>query len=629
MIGKASCSGGNDNRAKRNKKLDIRVFTGNPPWSATDNREYPVIRERVRSTYAEPSRTRNVVSLYDPYVYAIRQASDRVLKSSEGGIVAFILNGGFIDSNAFDGFRKAIASEFHKVYCYNLRGNQRTAGERSRKEGGKLFGSGSRAGVAILILVKKPEPVTEPAMLCYRDIGDYKSREEKIAILANSRLSSTQWQIIQPNEQGDWIRQRGESFQELTPLAPESGETARDHIFLMKSIGIQTGRDPWLYNFSQEKLQNQIGESIAFYNENADRARAHPKFQAARTSQQKQQAAKGIVEHDETEFHWNTKIYQHLATGKTYAAENGKFGMATYRPFNKVQMYVSQELTHRVGKFPDIFPDSTDENIGIAVVNTGANVDFHVIATADPVDIHCTADSIYIPRYRYVPASVLTRLPNPNNPELEKVSNINPRALTNFRAYYGDDSITEDDLFHYVYGVLHSEQYREKFADDLSKEPARIPMAKTLDDFRSFVNAGERLMQLHVGYEATEPYPLTETYADGCDAANPDAYRVEKMRYARGRKDAIGYNASITLSGIPDDAYEYRLGSRSALDWLIERYQIRTDRKSGIVNDPNDWCAEHDNPRYIIDLVKRVTTVSVQTVRIVRGLPKLNLVNDK
>lgn len=617
--------GGNDDRAKRNKRLDIRVFTGNPPWSATDNREYPSIRGRVRNTYAALSNTRNIVALYDPYVYAIRLASDRVMLSPEGGIVAFILNGGFVDSNAFDGFRKTVAKEFHKVYCYNLRGDARTSGERRRSEGGNIFDAGTRTTVAILILVKKPERVAKPATLYYRDIGDYLNREDKIDILANSRLSSTEWEIIQPNEHGDWIRQRGESFQELVPLAPESGETATDHIFLMKSIGIQTGRDAWLYNFSQEKLSQQINDSIAFYNKNADRTRAHPQFQAARTARQKQQAAKELVNHDETQFHWNAKIYQHLASGKTYAAENGRFETGIYRPFNKARTYVSEDLTHRVGRFPEIFPQNHQGNIGISAVTSGSGNEFHVIAADTMIDSELTSHSVYFPRYRYIPANVLTRLPDPNNPELEKVSNINPRALSNFQAHYDDTSIADDDLFHYVYGVLHSEQYREEFADDLSKEPARIPMAATLDEFRSFVNAGERLMQLHVGYEATEPYPLTETYADGWDAANPDAYRVDKMRYVRGRKDAIEYNASITLSDIPEDAHEYRLGSRSALDWLIERYQVRTHQASGIVNDPNDWCNEHGDPRYIIDLVKRVTTVSVQTVNIVRNLPDLNL----
>ena len=414
--------GGNDDRAKRNKKLDIRVFTGNPPWSSTDNRAYPALDGKIQRSYARHSNTSHLSALYDPYVRAIRHASDRVLQRHEGGIVAFVLNGGFVDSNAFDGFRKTVVQEFHKVYCYNLRGDARTSGERRRREGGNVFDAGTRTTVAILILVKKPEPVTEPATLHYRDIGDYLNREQKLAVLIRASLYDTEWQIIQPNEQGDWIRQRGELFQELVPLAPESGETATDHIFLMKSIGIQTGRDAWLYNFSPEKLIQQNNDSIAFYNENADRARAHPQFQAARTARQKQQAAKELVTHDETQFHWNAKIYQHLAAGKTYAVGNGRFETGIYRPFNKAQTYVSEDLTHRVGRFPEIFPQSHQGNIGISAVTTGSGNEFHIIATDTMIDSELTSHSIYFPRYRYIPARVLTRLPDPNSPELEKVS---------------------------------------------------------------------------------------------------------------------------------------------------------------------------------------------------------------
>ena len=260
-------------------------------------------------------------------------------------------------------------------------------------------------------------------------------------------------------------------------------------------------------------------------------------------------------------------------------------------------------------------------------MNKGAGTPFHVLMTNGIPDFHLTGDSVYFSRWNYTPAKALMRPPDPDNPELERVSNINPAALAQFRDRYGDPDISEDDLFYYTYGVLHSRQWREKFADDLSKSAARIPMAATADDFRAFADAGRELADLHVNYETVELYPLEENYSPGWNPDAPNAYRVEKMAYAGPARNpdrtAIVCNAHITLSGIPEQAHEYRLGSRSALDWLIDRYQVKTDGKSGITNDPNDWATEHGQPRYIIELVTRVTAVSVRTVEIVNGLPHL------
>ena len=242
-------------------------------------------------------------------------------------------------------------------------------------------------------------------------------------------------------------------------------------------------------------------------------------------------------------------------------------------------------------------------------------------------DLHLTADTIYLARYRYVTAQKLTEKPDPNNPELERISNINPNALAQFQRHYNSDSITEDDLFHYTYGILHSQQWHTAFSNDLAKDAARIPMADTYDNFRAFVKAGHELEDLHLHYESAELYPLKEIHSEDWDETSTNPYQVDKMAYAGVRpnldKSQIVYNAHITLADIPDIAYEYQLGSRSALDWLIERHQVRTESNSGITNDPNDWGMGHDDPRYILDLVKRVTTVSVKTIEIVKTLPKL------
>ena len=280
-----------------------------------------------------------------------------------------------------------------------------------------------------------------------------------------------------------------------------------------------------------------------------------------------------------------------------------------------------------MGHFDEIYPSPDADNLGICITGPGSSVSFLVLMTNNMPECHLTVISVYLPRYRYVPAQALTRPPDPDNPELERVSNINPQALAQFQQHYASDALTEDDLFYYTYGVLHSEQYRETFAADLQKQAARIPMAASLADFHAFADAGRQLADLHVNYETVEPYPLDEIHPLGWNPDVPNAYRVEKMAYAGKRpnldKSRIIYNAGITLAGIPEQAHRYVLGSRSALDWLIDRYQVKTDKASGITNDPNDWATEQNRPRYILDLVKRITTVSLRTVDIVNGLPGL------
>ena len=519
----------NNARIERQKALDIRVIIGNPPWSATNTRRYPTIDGKIQRRYAEPSTTKHLLALYDPYVRAIRQASDRVLSSPEGGMVAFVTNGGFIDSNAFDGFRKALVEDFHTIYCYNLRGDQRTAGERSRQEGGKIFGSGSRASVAILILVKKPGN-SGGATVYYRDIGDYLTREQKLDILDESSLATTDWHVITPNEHGDWVKQRSDVFQSLRPLVPAQADSLENEtpyapIFVGGTLGLQTGRDAWCYNSSEKRLKENIYWSVDFYNGQAEAfLRTNPTGSASKLSG----LAKAFVAQDPTKFHWREEVYRDLASGIRYTVEDRDFVVGAYRPFFKQRLYFNRQLNCRIREFPHVYPTSDDPNIGICVVDKGATSPFHVLMTDCIPDAHLTGDSIYFPRWRYVSAQVLTQQPVSNNPKLERISNINPRAVGEFREYYGDDGITDEDLFYYTYGMLHCQQWRDAFAADLDKVPGRIPMATTADDFHAFAEAGRQMAALHVSYESVEPYPLEEIHASGWDANAPGAYRVEK-----------------------------------------------------------------------------------------------------
>ena len=618
----------NNERIDRQKALDIRVVIGNPPWSATNTRKYPTIDNRVRQLYREPSAAKNKVALDDPYVRAIRLASDRVQSSTEGGVVAFVTNGGFIESNAFDGFRKALTAEFHAVYCYNLRGDQRTAGEQSRQEGGKIFGSGSRAGVAILVLVKRPG--TSPgATIYYRDIGDYLTREQKLDIVGKSSLTNTDWQVITPNQHGDWIRQRNKIFRTLRALTSEDNEADDDvlaTIFVHKSLALNSGRDAWCYNSSTTRIKDNIRHSVEVYNATVE---AFLAMRPSGSAKERFELAKHFTSNSSaaSQFHWSRESLRHLANGQYFSVDDEGFRISTYRPFFKQVLYFNQELVKLMGQLPQLYPTPDSDNLGLYITGTGISAPFSALMTNTIADDGLTGHAVCLPRYRYIKTQKLTPQPDADNPELERVSNINPVALTQFREWYRDPEITSDDLFHYTYGMLHCQQWRETFADDLSKTEARIPMAATADDFRAFAEAGRQLADLHVNYESAEPYDLEEIHASGWNANAPGAYRVEKMSYAGRRPNLdptrIIYNAGITLAGIPEHAHEYRLGSRSALDWLIDRYQVTTHQASGIVNDPNDWCAEQGDPRYILDLVKRVTTVSVQTVEVVRNLPYL------
>ncbi len=612
----------NNRRIERQKGLDIRVILGNPPWSATDNREYQAVDRRVKETYADTSSAKLREALYDPYVKAIRQASDRVLGGKKGGIVAFVTNGGFIDAKSFDGFRKAIVKEFDAIYCYNLRGDQRTSGELSRMEAGKIFGSGSRAGVAILLLVKKPGN-SSGATVYYSDIGDYLGREEKLKMLAESSLRTTDWQIITPNAQGDWINQRSERFPSLRPLVQdEDGVKSVESIFILESLGFYTGRDAWCYNASDNRLRDNIRRSVEYYNEKVE---AFERSRATGSLQERVRRAKELAGVTPGRFHWRPENHRHMASGRKYYTDDKSFTLGVYRPYFKQRLCCNPDLNSRVRRFPQIYPQPMSRNLGIAITGTGVSTPFHALMTDSIADDGLAGHTVYFPRWRYLPPEEALR----NSDELKRVSNINPAALNEYRDSFDDACITEDDLFYHVYGILHSKQYRETFAADLGKSSARIMMPATLADFRAFARAGRELARLHVGYESVEPYDLDIRVVDNWDINEPSAHRVTKMAYRRkGKgmdKTQIRYNAGITLAGIPEEAHEYQLGSRSALDWLVDRYEVKTDSKSGITSDPNDWSIEIGDPSYILDLVRRVTTVSIRTVDIVKTLPELQL----
>lgn len=609
----------NNERIEAQLAAPIRVIVGNPPYSAgqssaNDNNAniaYPTLDARIADTYAKRSTGTNKNSLYDSYVRAFRWASDRI---GNQGVVAFVSNNGWVDGNAADGIRKSFIDEFSQIWVYNLRGNQRTAGETSRREGGKVFGSGARTGVAVLVAVKRPDTDT-PCTLFYYGVPDYQTREEKLAALEHHSLTTTPWQTITPNQAGDWINQRNPRFVEFAPIALKDKAERVAGIFSLATNGLKTNRDAWCYNFARAQVASNMQRMIDAYNEEADKAGR----------------AGAVLDQDSTRVSWSHGLVADAQRGRQHEYKPKRIYAATYRPFCHQWAYFDRPLNDRVYRLPDIFPTPHHQNLGILVTAPGGNAPFTALmcdAVPDLVSVTGAGNAAqFYPRWTYEKVADEDVLFGGETEVDEwgyrRVDNITDAILEVYRDRFGPH-LTKDDIFYYVYGVLHSEQYRTTFAADLKRMLPRIPLAASPADFEAFVESGRKLADLHVNYESVDPYPLHEQTT--LETNEWELYRVQKMKWLdKTTKNAIVYNNHITLSDIPALANEYMLGSRSALEWLIDRYQIRTDKASGIVNDPNDWCREHDDPRYIVDLVKRVTRVSVETMQIVRSLPELPL----
>lgn len=619
---------GNSERAKKQKSQPITVVIGNPPYSVgqesvndnNQNLKYETLDARIQETYVAKSTATNKNSLYDSYIRAIRWASDR-LKGE--GVVAFVSNGGYIDGNTADGLRKSLVEEFDAIYCYNLRGNQRTAGEQSRKEGGKIFGSGSRNTVAILILVKSGEGTTS-CTLHYRDIGDYLSREDKLRILQSQDLETVPWETITPNPEGDWINQRDERFAEFQAIGEKDKKFAPKAVFQTHSSGLKTGRDAWVYNFSKEQLTKNVESMVDFYNDQVDGYANHVKQVGSSAAE-----VGAFIDRDATKISWNESDLNRIAKGDTYEFNALLVRTVTYRPFSKQHVYFDPQLIQRSYQLPRMFPTSDHENFGFYITGTGSDESFSLLMTDAVPDLHAVGTKSvgpYFSRYTYRELAVDGGFDfGDSGDDYERVDNITDTALAGYRDAYKDPAITKDDIFYYTYGLLHSPEYRERFAADLKKSLPRIPRVR---DFHGFAEAGRKLADLHINYERAEPYGgIVEKVTGAESTTSPsELYRVAKMKIpkVKGKPDrsTIIYNNRVTLTNIPEEAYRYQLGARSAIEWIIDRYQVRVDKASGIVNDPNDWS---DDPRYIIDLLKRIVTVSLETMKIVDNLPELDI----
>ena len=624
----------NSRRVIEQKKQRITVIVGNPPYSigqksANDNAQnesYPTLDSRIEQTYSTGSKATSVKALYDSYIKAFRWASDRI-DPKNGGIIGYVSNSGWLDGNGMDGMRKCLAREFSAIYVFNLRGNQRTSGELSRKEGGKIFGSGSRTPIAITILVKKPKASDEATRIYYHDIGDYLSREDKLRIIRNMGDISNplmQWVTITPNEHGDWLNKRNEQFKLYTPLEPEKKfDNKAKSFFVTYSLGVASARDSWVYNFSNGKVETNMKQTIAFYNQQRELYRSNHKETGY------------SISYDPTKISWNDSLIDSCKKGKELNLANTAFAIGLYRPYQKLNLYFDRNFIQRPYQIPKLFPTPNHRNLVICVSGLGGTKENSAYISDCIVDLNCLdAGTQCFPLYWYDDSTAdiadLFSAPQSEMDRYVRRDGVTDWILSTARKQYGN-RVTKEDIFYYVYGILHAPDYRTTFAADLKKSLPRLPLVESPDDFWAFSRAGRSLAELHLGYEHVEPYAGCRTiYSPLTNRGDEISYHVEKMRFGKldsktADKRIIHYNAGITIENIPLEAYDYVVNGKSAIEWVMERYAVKTDPASRIENNPNDWCREHDDPKYIYNLLLRIITVSLETMKIVRSLPKLKL----
>ena len=583
--------GTNDKRLKRQQEKPITAIIGNPPYSVgqgnqNDNNQnisYPKLDKRLADTYVKNSNATSSRSTYDSYIRAFRWASDR-LKNK--GVIGFVTNGGYLSSNSTDGLRDAIYKEFNHLYILNLRGNALGLGEIRKKEGGNVFGAGTRTSVAVSILVKDG---SNNHKLHYYDIGDYLSQKEKLKIIEDfSDISSIAWDTIQPDANNDWLNQRDPSYQGYTSLSTEANSVFNNNV-----IGVVTNRDSWVINFSKKSVENNVNTLIENYNSELGRLRSFNSSDRKRMLNRRENFVK-----------WTRKLERMLSNDTAISYDESRLILTLYRPFTKKWFYYSKDLNEETRLYYKKFGEN---NLVITTTGRGVSRDFSTLIT----NLIPNMDSLE-------KSQGFMRFDN----EVNETSLFQNNDNMN-QAFADKLGLSLDETFAYVYGLLNSREYQEKYANDLKKDLARIPIVKNKE---KYVEVGQKLMDLHLNYEEVPVYEGVEI----TPFINP-SYKVTKMRFAKKRDEkgksvnnlsTIIFNSDITISNIPEKAYEYVVNGRSAIEWIIDQYQVKTDRKSGIKDDPNDYS---EDEKYIFNLLLRIINVSVQTVDLINSLPKFEV----
>ena len=690
----------NRDRLEKQKHSAIQVIIGNPPYSAGQKSEndankntvHPKLHKKIEETYVKESISTYKRNLYDSYIKAIRWATDRI--GDKGGIIGFVHNASLVNERSIGGLRKSLVKEFDSIYCFNLRGNQRTKGELSKKEGGKIFGGSSRTPIAITFLVKNPENQRKQVNIKYHDIGDDLSREEKLEKIKNFNCikgieKAGKWKNIIPDKHGDWINQRDSSFEEFLPMGDKKTHNP-NAIFNLYSLGVATNRDSWVYNFNKNKVKRNMKSMIDFYNQELHRL-TDQKLNIKNIDK--------FINRDESKIKWSDTLKRYFIRRREGKFQRIHIQRSSYRPFTKSYLYFDNIFNDRVSQNPKLFSEKSIENKVICVSGVGAKT-FSVLMTDTIPCLDYIAKSQCFPLYWFnkdgqkqdsITDNTLEKFKNHYQKNIFQKNNNHTSSLSegelsanvlsfqdsttgkknslqkrkrghipssskstssskNLLSTQQKKDITKEDIFYYIYGLLHSESYREKYQSNLDKSLPHIPL---VPNFWEFSNIGKQLAELHLNYENQLPPKGIRVVKDGKELNNlqflkptnnigknknsssqhtkkdgilptgltSDHLKVNKMKYDKNDKSKIQFNEHITISNIPEEAWEYKINSYSAPKWIVERYQYKQDKKTKLINDPNTYS---EDPAYILKLLLSVITVSLNTQELVHSLPDID-----
>jgi len=620
----------NSERVIRQKNTPLRIIFGNPPYSkgqesANDNaqnQKYEKLDRRIELTYVANSNANNKNSLYNTYIKAFRWSADR-LDPVNGGIICFVSNGAWLDGLAGDGFRYCLEKEFTSIYVFNLRGNCLTSGDLRKNEGGNVFGSGTRNPISITLLVKNPIKKTKKASIYYYDIGDCLTRENKLKIIKDfASIVNIPWKIISPDKHNDWINFRNDNFFKYINFGNKDKKSEIEQTYFNSkySRGVATARDHFCWNFSKVSLEKNIKTIINFYNEQCK------EYHIAKEKNKKIKL-KDFVNYDSTKITWNDGFKQDLEKGVKFRYNDENIYQGMYRPFCKQYVYFAKELNDRTYQMPQIFPTKKHYNLIICIPGIGDKKDFSVLVSDYIPDLGLFSSCQCFPLYWYIKKDKnQSNLFENSDDEYIRQDGISDYIFKQAKDKYGLKT-TKEDIFYYIYGILHKPDYRIMYANDLKKMLPRLPLIDNSDDFWKFSKAGRELAKLHLNYEKQEPF--NNLLINGKQLSkiqiSKDQLFVDKMKFpAKNQKTSIIYNKHLTISNIPDKAYDYIINGKSAIRWIMEYYSITIHKESGLKNDPNNWGIEHNNPQYILNLLLSIINVSVKTVNIVETLPDVN-----
>jgi predicted helicase len=564
-----------------------------------------ILENRIAETYVSSSKADLSKSVYDTFIKAFRWSTDR-LDPENGGIICFVSNGAWLDSNSLDGFRGYLEKEFSSIHVFNLRGNCRTSGELRQKEGGNVFGLGSRTPITITLLVNNPKNKTEKAKIHYYDIGDYHSRERKLEIIRGfSTVCNIKWNIITPNVHNDWINKRNSKFDEFIPIEPfKKFENNSQSFFSTYASAIVTSRDAWVFNFSEELLKNNMKKMINFYNEQR-------KLIENEHKKNKKINIDDYIDTNPQKISWTRALKKDVSNNVIHKFKEKEIINGLHRPFTKEHLYYDKPFIESPSLWSQFLINEHNENIIICITGK-SNFTFSSLISKNITEYGflngMNGTTQCFPLYWYEKKEkVQKNLFDDSEDEYTRHDAISDFILEQVKTRYGG-KVTKEDIFYYVYGILHSPDYRKTFANDLKKMLPRLPLVEKLANFWAFSEAGRKLADLHLNYE--EQKKPKEVTVSGTENG---IFMVEKMRFSTKKwgegkwgekkwgelkKGEIVYNSYITISNIPPKAYEYVVNGKSAIEWVMERYAVTTHKKSGIENNPNDWAKEHENPQY-------------------------------